>query len=367
MQFTIVREDLLKRLSAVVSVVEKRQTKPVLSNICVRAETDKVSFTGTDLEIEMVTWAAANVHTPGSTTIPARKFLDVIKALPNGCEVRCQQEGERVRIIAGRSRFSLTTLSADDYPNLEEVSWEMTFAMARSVLRRLIEKTQFCMAQQDVRYYLNGLMFETLPGSLKAVAADGHRLALCETVLPASEIVEKQIIIPRKGVMEMARLLGNEEGPLEISISTNHIRLRQDDLVFTSKLIDGRFPDYKRVVPASVRVTSILPRNEFKEMLSRVGIVSTEKYRGVRLRFEKDQLIASAHNPEQDEAIEELTLESPTEDFEVGFNVGYLIEAVSAIEGTKVELGWNDANSGCRIRVAEGETEAVYVVMPMRL
>ncbi|MHB1566146.1 MAG: DNA polymerase III subunit beta [Acidiferrobacter sp.] len=367
MQFTLVKEELVRQLSAVAGVVERRQTKPILSNILVEAQDGTVRFTGTDLEIEMVTWGTAAVGTPGAVTVPGRKFLDIVRALPAHAEVRAHQEEGRLRIVAGRSRFALSTLPAEDFPRFEATNWESQLTLPRAVLRRLIEKTQFCMAQQDVRYYLNGLMFETLPGSIKAVAADGHRLALCEEPLTGEDVTEKQIIVPRKGVQEMVRLLSNDEGSVALKIGTNHVQLEAAGLIFTSKLIDGRFPDYNRVVPAGVQKTVVMPREPLREMLSRVGIVSTEKYRSVRLRFTGEMVVASAHNPEQDEASEELLLSTPVSDFEIGFNVGYLIEAVGAIDGNEVEFGWNSADSGCWLKAPQSAQRVLYVVMPMRL
>lgn len=367
MQLSILREDFLKALSVVANVVEKRQTKPMLSHVLIEANAQGVTFTGTDLEIEMVTKAFAEVKEEGSVTVPGRKLLDIVRALPPESMIRCQTDKDRVRISAGKSRFGLGTLPVEDFTCLAESRWDMSFMIARSLLRRIIEKTHFCMAQQDVRYYLNGLMFETLPGSLKAVAADGHRLAMCTVPLEAADIIEKQIIVPRKGVAEMARFLGSEEGPVEVSISANHIRVRQDNLVFTSKLIDGRFPDYNRVVPATIKESVLLPREAWREMLSRVGVVSTEKFRGIRLRFHGNVLTASASNPEQDEAVEELELGVNAPEHETGFNVGYLIEAIGAINGPEVELAWNNPEGGWRLRPVGDEEGLVYVVMPMRL
>lgn len=367
MQWSMPRDELLKALGLVAGVVEKRQSKPILSHVLMVCDHDGLTFTGTDLEIEMVAKAKAEVREEGAVTVPGRKFLDIVRTLPAGTAVRCQKEQDRIRISAGRSRFTLSTLPVEDFPSLKELSWDMSFTVARSQLRRIIEKTQFCMAQQDVRYYLNGLMLETLPGSLKAVAADGHRLALCAVALNDQDVSEKQVIVPRKGVTEMNRFLGSEEGAVEVRLSTNHIRVQQDKLVLTSKLIDGRFPDYNRVVPASVRETALLPREALREMLGRVGIVSTEKFRGIRLQFKGKTVAASASNPEHDEATEELDVEDLLPEFEVGFNVGYLIEALGALSGEQVELAWNDSNSGCRIKSPGEESGQVYVVMPMRL
>ncbi|MDA8389407.1 MAG: DNA polymerase III subunit beta [Gammaproteobacteria bacterium] len=367
MRLTMPKEELVKRLSMVAGVVERRQTRPILSNVLIEAGQGKVSLTGTDLEVEMVTWAQAQVTQEGATTVPGRKFLDIVRALPAHSEVDIQREEDRLKISAGRSRFLVSTMPAVDFPSIDTVAWEVNFAVDGAVLRKLIEKTQFCMAQQDVRYYLNGLMLETMTGSLKAVAADGHRLALCEERLEGIDVGEKQVIVPRKGVVEMTRFLAGTEGPVEVRLASNHIRVEGQDVVFTSKLIDGRFPDYNRVVPNKVQEVAVLGRDMLREMLGRVGVVSSEKHRGVRLVFSGTVLTASTHNPERDEASEELALGKAVGNFEVGFNVGYLVEAISAIEGEEIEMGWNDINSGCRIRDAAGDGTAVYVVMPMRL
>ncbi len=367
MRLTIPKEELVKRVAMVAGVVERRQTRPILSNILMRAEGGQLVLTGTDLEVEMVTWAAGDVATEGATTVPGRKFLDIIRSLPAQSMVEIQREDGRLKVTAGRSRFLVSTMPAEDFPNIDEVAWEAEFSVDGPVVRKLIDKTQFCMAQQDVRYYLNGLMLETMPGSLKAVTADGHRLALCEQRIETIDIGEKQVIIPRKGVVEMLRVLAGTEGSVVVKLASNHIRIEEKDLVFTSKLVDGRFPDYNRVVPARVESVAVVGRDVLKEMLSRVGVVSTEKYRGVRLKFNGNILTASAHNPEQDEASEELELQKAVGEFEVGFNVGYLIDAVTAVDGKNIELGWNDIGGGCRIRDADDVGAAVYVVMPVRL
>ncbi len=367
MQFAMGRDELLKGVGIVAGVVERRQTRPILSHVLITTTGKEVTVTGSDLEIEMVVKLQATGAVEGAVTVPGRKLLDILRALPAGGEVVMAVEGERVRLTSGRSRFQLGTLPAEDFPNLTETAWEMQFAVERGLLRRIIEKTQFCMAQQDVRYYLNGVMFETLPGSLKAVAADGHRLALCEVAIPDAQVVERQVIVPRKGIGELVRFLGSEEGAVEVAISGNHIRVRQDNVVFTSKLIDGRFPDYHRVVPSEVAQTVALPREPFREMLARVGVVASEKFRGIRLTFKDRTVVASASNPERDEASEEMDLTAEVPELEVGFNVGYILEAMGAIEGEIAEFGWNDNNSGCRLKPGGGDGTLVYVVMPMRL
>lgn len=367
MNFSISREDFLEVLVAAGNVSEKRQNKPILAHVLVVAADGQVVLTGTDEEIEIVTKAYADVREPGAIAVPGRKLLDIVRTVPVEAEIRVVTDGNRLRLLVGKSRFVLSTMPAEDFPNLIEVPWEVSLSLSRGELRRVIEKTHFCMAQQDVRYYLNGLMLEVLSGSLKAVAADGHRLALCSVEVETREVGEKQVILPRKAVTEMMRFLGNDGGPVEMAFSTNHVRLKQDELVFVSKLIDGRFPDYHRVIPATVKEEVVLPRGRFKEMLTRVGIVSGDKMRGIRLEFRDNLLVGSATNREHDEAQEEMVLDEEMPPLEIGFNVNYLLEAVSALEGDEVRFAWNGENSACRLVAALGEETQVYVVMPVRL
>ncbi len=367
MRLTIGRDELLKVLNVVGSVVERRQAKPILTHILINAADGELVLTGTDLEIEVVARCVAEVQEPGAVTVPGRKFLDIVRTLPGGSVLRCEMDATRFRVAMGKSRFQLATLPVEDFPNLMDVQWDTRFDVPRVDLKRILEKTQFCMAQQDVRYYLNGVMLEFGGKSLRAVAADGHRLALSEVELAAEMGAERQVIIPRKAVGEMVRFLGNESAPVEVSVSTNHMRVVQDGLVFVTKLVDGRFPDYHRVIPQTVKEEVSLPRANVLEMLGRVGVVSTEKFRGMRLRFQGTLLAASATNTDRDEAWEELELGASVPEWEVGFNVTYLVEAISALEGDEVLFGWNTSDGGVRIKGKVATEKQVYVVMPVRL
>ncbi len=367
MRLTIGRDELLKALNVVGSVVERRQAKPILTHVLIKAGDGEVVLTGTDLEIEVVARCAAEVQEPGVVTVPGRKFLDIVRTLPGGSTLRCEMDATRFRVAMGKSRFQLATLPVEDFPNLMDVQWDVRFQVPRVDLKRIIEKTEFCMAQQDVRYYLNGVMLEFSGRSLRAVAADGHRLAFCAAQVAEELGAERQIIVPRKAVGEMVRFLGNESAPLEVSVSTNHVRVVQDDLVFVSKLVDGRFPDYHRVIPQTVKEEVTLPRASVLEMLGRVGVVSTEKFRGMRLRFQGTTLAASATNTDRDEAWEELDLGVPVPEWETGFNVTYLVEAMGALEGDEVLFGWTNTDGGARLKGKNGSEEQVYVVMPVRL
>ena len=366
MHITISRENLLKPISLVAGVVERRQTLPILSFIKVRQAAGRLTLTGTDLEIEM------SVEIPvgegeAEFTVPARKLLDICRALPEGSEVLLTKQGEKIGLKSGKSRFTLLTLPPKDFPAIDTAAWESALTIPQSALKALFERTQFCMAQQDVRYYLNGLCLEIGSKRLRAVATDGHRMAMSDMDAPGSSSIERQIIIPRKGVHEMVRLLEASEEAAEIQIAPNHLRLKtQDGVVFTTKLIDGRFPDYTKVVPATQSKVVGLDRIVFKEALGRVAILSNEKYRGVRMNLSDGKLGVSAHNPEQEEASEELDAEYQGENLEIGFNVNYLTEAVNALASAEIKLGLNDANSSCVIW-ASSNTQTRYIIMPMRL
>jgi DNA polymerase III subunit beta len=366
MKLTASREDILNPLQSVIGVVERRQTMPVLANVLLSARDDTLSITGTDLEVELVATASASVQATGDITVPGRKLLDIFKALPEKTSVTLSTEGDRVSLKGGRSRFTLSTLPAAEFPVVDEINAQQTLTVSQGEFRRLIDKTHFSMAQQDVRYYLNGMLLETEGKSLRAVATDGHRLALCETELATRAKTAQQVIVPRKGVLELQRILG-AEGNLELAVGTNHVRAQVGNIRFTSKLIDGRFPEYGRVIPANPTKSVEADRDVLRSALQRTAILSNEKYRGIRLVLKKDLLTLQAHNPEQEEA--EDTIEvvfAGGDELEVGFNVNYLLDALAAIDSEKVEIGLTDANSSCLIR-SPGNTAARYVVMPMRL
>jgi DNA polymerase III subunit beta len=366
MKLTAAREDFLSPLQSVIGVVERRQTMPVLANVLLSARDNRLSITGTDLEVELVATRQVSVQQAGDVTIPGRKLLDIFKSLPEKTSVTLSTEGERVSLRGGRSRFSLSSLPATDFPLIEEINAQQTLTLEQGEFRRLIDKTHFSMAQQDVRYYLNGLLLETDGQSLRAVATDGHRLAICEMELKEhSKSGQQQVIVPRKGVLELQRILGTE-GSIELAIGTNHVRAQIGDIRFTSKLIDGRFPEYGRVIPANPSKKVEADRESLRAALQRTAILSNEKYRGIRLTAKTDLLVIQAHNPEQEEAEDQVEVSYKGDEVEIGFNVNYLLDALSAIETEKVEIGLTDANSSCLI-YAPGTTHTRYVVMPMRL
>jgi DNA polymerase-3 subunit beta len=365
MKLTATREDVLAPLQSVIGVVERRQTMPVLANVLLAAKDNRLSITGTDLEVELVATSAVGVQQAGDITVPGRKLLDIFKSLPEKTSVTLATEGERVSIRAGRSRFTLSSLPAAEFPLVEEINAQQTLSVPQGEFRRLIDKTHFSMAQQDVRYYLNGLLLETDGKVLRAVATDGHRLALCEMELPGKAKTIHQVIIPRKGVLELQRILATD-GNIELAVGTNHVRAQIGDIRFTSKLIDGRFPEYGRVIPASPPRKVEADRESLRQALQRTAILSNEKYRGIRLTARPDLLTLQAHNPEQEEAEDQVEVSYKGEEVEIGFNVNYLLDALAAIEGDKVEIGLTDSNSSCLIH-APGTAHTRYVVMPMRL
>lgn len=371
MRFSLQREVFLKPLAQVVNVVERRQTLPVLANLLVQVRDGQLLLTGTDLEVEMVARQAVDDAQDGETTIPARKLFEIVRALPDGSKVTVQhpdkQPGDKITVQAGRSRFTLASLPANDFPSVDEVEATERVRVPEAALKELLERTAFAMAQQDVRYYLNGLLFDLRDNLLRCVATDGHRLALCEAPLDGSGIQSKrQIIVPRKGVQELQRLLEGSDRELELEVGRNHIRVKRDDVTFTSKLIDGRFPDYEAVIPIGADHEVKIEREVLRAALQRAAILSNEKYRGVRVEISPGQLKISAHNPEQEEAQEEVEAQTRVDGLAIGFNVNYLLDALSALRDEHVVLQLRDANSSALVREASSE-KCRHVVMPLRL
>jgi DNA polymerase-3 subunit beta len=365
MKLRAARDVLLKPLQAVIGVVERRQTMPILSNVLLVAREGALSVTATDLEVELVASAEVVVESEGEITVSGRKLLDICRALPDGSDIDINLSGEKLVVRSGRSKFSLATLPSADFPTVEDIKAGQTISVSQEVLGRLIEKTHFSMAQQDVRYYLNGMLLETGGKHLRAVATDGHRLALCEAEIDGVSLDEQQVIVPRKGVLELQRLMDGE-GELNIELGANHVRIQLPDIRFTSKLIDGRFPEYDRVIPKESSNELTADKGLLRGALQRTAILSNEKYRGIRLVIRDSGVIIQAHNPEQEEAEEELEVAYSGEDIEIGFNVNYLLDALGAVEGEEVRLSVLDSNSSCLIR-QPGRDDGKFVVMPMRL
>lgn len=366
MKFKIQREDLLIPLQHVIGAVEKRQTLPALANVLIKADSDLLTITATDLEIELVSRIQLMVDETGEITLPAKKLLDICKSLPNESEISIEIDADRALIKSGRSRFTLVTLPATDFPSLDEITSVYEFSVPQSMLKELIEKTSFAMAQQDVRYYLNGLMMEVSSGLIRTVATDGHRLAYCEKNIDGDLADSKQVIIPRKGVAELLRLLDSTNDPIKVVLGNNHIQCELANQRFTSKLIDGRFPDFKRVMPSEDGNTFTADRESLKQALIRSSILSNEKYRGIRIVLAKDLLKLQAQNPDQEEANVEIEIDYSGDEMEVGFNVNYMLDVLNTSAQDVIQGVIKDSSSSCLMSFPE-ESHCKYVIMPMRL
>jgi DNA polymerase-3 subunit beta len=366
MKFVISREALLRPLQLVAGVVEKRQTLPVLSNVLLEVEGQQLSLTGTDLEVELVGRVTLEeVGQEGEITVPGKKLMDICRSLPDGSMIEFEQDDQRVNVRAGRSRFTLSSLPATEFPNVEEIAGEQAFTLEQGKLRRVIDRVGFAMAQQDVRYYLNGMLLEVNANSLRSVATDGHRLATCAVSANGPESAQ-QLIVPRKGVLELSKLLTDAEASVTLYLSPNHIRAEAGDFTFTSKLVDGKFPDYGRVIPKNGNKVVLADRQELRQVFARTAILSNEKYRGVRLVLSSENLQVFANNPEQEEAEESIAVDYQGDSLEVGFNVSYLQDVLGVIDSDQVKLTLSDANSSALLEEPEN-SDAMYVVMPMRL
>jgi DNA polymerase-3 subunit beta len=366
MRFSIQREALLKRLQHVVGVVERRQTLPVLANLLVVVDASGVALTGTGLEVEMIARTSADDLEPGEVTVPARKLFDICRALPDGCRIKFEQNGERVTVSAGRSRFTLATLPATEFPTIDNIELVERVALPEANLKELMDRTGFAMAHQDVRYYLNGMLLDLREHSLRCVATDGHRLAMAETRLEAKISSPRQVIVPRKGINELQGLFEPGDGIVELEFARNHLRVRRGDVTFTSKLIDGRFPDYEAVIPIGADKEVRVQRDDMRAALQRAAILSNEKYRGVKIEVAPNRVRIVAHNPEQEEAVEEVEARTGVSDLSVGFNVNYLLDALGAISSDEVLLCLRDGQSSCLVRKPDSD-DTRHVIMPLRL
>ncbi|MDF2179732.1 DNA polymerase III subunit beta [Aliiglaciecola sp. CAU 1673] len=367
MKFTISRENFLQPLQLVAGAVERRHTLPILSNVLIKVSEGTLWLTGTDLEVELISNVSlTGDYAEGEITVPAKKLLDICKGFSDNGDIQFSLDGNKALLKSGRGKYSLSTLPASDYPNLEDWQGEVEFELSQSDLKRLIDSTHFSMAQQDVRYYLNGMSFETESNIIRTVATDGHRLALCRLPYAAGNLPERQVIVPRKGVLEITRLIENDEKPIKVQIGANHIRIFSTDFIFTSKLVDGRFPDYRRVLPKDGDKSLEASKENLKQAFSRASILSNEKFRGVRLNLASGELKITANNPEQEEAEEIVDVDYQGDSLEIGFNVAYLIDVLNAVGSDKVKITMSDSNSSALLEDATDDS-ALYVIMPMRL
>lgn len=371
MDITIEREALLKPLQAISGVVEKKQTLPILSNVLLSIKDGRVLLIkGTDLEVELVGFIPlGTLSAEGTTTVSARKLFDICRTLPENSTLRLTMEKSYLVVRAGDSCFKLNTLS-EDFPSLEDAEYPVQLTLKQSQLKSLLTKTYFAMGQQDVRYYLNGAFLDISKNAIKCVAADGHRLALATIYDENIGHVEARVILPRKSVLELIRLLGDDED-VTIHIGDTRFRMITPEYVFTSKIINAQYPDYNRLIPRGT-TTAIGDRETIKQALTRASILSNEKFRGVRFQLELNKLCITANNSDQEYAEEAVTLNYEGQAMEVGFNVAYLLDVVSAITEKTIRCIFSGPNDGVLIESADDNTggsnhQSLYVIMPMRL
>ena len=365
MKFSINRESLLRPLQQVAGVVERRQTLPILSNVLIKVETDQLSLTGTDLEVELIGKVELANSEVGEVTVPARKLMDICRQLPDKADIEVELQDQRLVVKSGRFKSTLSTLGAQDFPTVETSVDELSIDVNSKALKNLLDKTGFAMAQQDVRFFLNGMLLEIGQGMVRAVATDGHRLALNSLSVPEAT-TDKQVILPRKGVLELQRLLQEVDGDVVLTISSNHLGVATNEFALTTKLLDGKFPDYERVIPRDGNRVIHAEREELRQALSRTAILSNEKFRAIRVSFTSGTIQLSANNPEQEEAEETVSVDYQGDAVEIGFNVSYLQDVLSVLDSDKVRITVLDANSSALLEEPDND-DATYVVMPMKL
>lgn len=367
MDIIVQREALLKPLQSVSGVVEKKQTLSILSNVLLTIQDDHLLLTGTDLEIELIGFVRLDSQAAAlPTTVSARKLFDICRTLPEGSAIRLTLEKNCLIVRAGDSCFTLNTLPAADFPNLEAIDYTAQFTIKQSQFKNLLTKTCFAMGQQDVRHYLNGAFLDIGRQAIKCVAADGHRLALTSIQNDQIGDVEARVILPRKSVLELVRLLGSDnDHDVTIYIAEGRFRIQTADCTFTTKLINAQYPDYTRLIPKG-NTTALGDRETMKHALTRASILSNEKFRGVRFQLEPNILRITANNSDQEQAEEAVGLEYAGENMEIGFNVAYLLDVVSAISTKAIRCIFTSPNDGVLIEPTDNDN-SLYVVMPMRL
>lgn len=371
MKLTLEKGALLKALSHVQSVVERRNAIPILSNVLIEGDGGKVKFTATDLDLSMVEEAEADVTQGGATTVPAHTLFDIVRKLPEGAQVALNiaEEG-RMHLSAGRSRFTLATLPREDFPHLAEGDLPYRFSLAAGDMKRLIEKTRFAVSTEETRHYLNGIYLHAIEVEgerfLRAVATDGHRLAKLDLPAPEGVTGMPGVIIPRKAVGEIHKLLDGADGDVHVALSDAKIRVQTGPATMTSKLIDATFPDYQRVIPSGNGQILAVGRQEFAEGVDRVATVATDKTKAIKLSLNDNRMILSVHNPESGTAEEELEVSYEGDQIDIGFNSRYLNDILSQIDGETVEAHLADSNSPTLLRDSADEA-ALYVLMPMRV
>jgi DNA polymerase-3 subunit beta len=361
------RDELLGPLSAVSGIIERRHTLPILSNVLIDRSAEALSFLATDIEIQIKARSQLDVEGEArALTVGARKLLDILRALPEDAEVSLQPQDKRLLVRAGKSRFALQTLPAEDFPRLAPPVGEVArFVLPQKALRRLLALVQYAMAQQDIRYYLNGLLMVIEEGQLKLVATDGHRLAFASLKLGA-ELPRQEVIVPRKTVLELSKLLADTEEEVSVELSSTQAAFNFGTVELVSKLIDGKFPDYTRVIPTQHKNLLHVDRERLRQALLRAAILSNEKFRGVRWVITDGSLKIVSSNAEQEEAQEEVDVKYSGAPLDIGFNVNYLLDVLNNVGGTEIECAFGDSSSSALISYAT-EKDFKYVVMPMRI
>jgi DNA polymerase-3 subunit beta len=363
----IERDALLKPLQAVTGIVEKRHTLPILSNVFLERTEDQLRLVATDLEIQVSTRCEAGKGTADQNlTVSARKLQDILRSLPDGTEVTLDAQNNRLQVKAGKSRFNLQTLPAADFPLLGDAGAPLAkVTLKQKELRDLLLLVQFSMAQQDIRYYLNGMLLVLDGAEMRVVATDGHRLAYASGAV-AEQTEKREVILPRKAVLELARLLSDADQPVDIELYASQVKFRFGDIELTTKIIDGKFPDYTRVIPANYQKHIGLDRTLLLQSLQRAAILSNEKFRGVRWMLTGNSLRISCTNNEQEEAQEELEIDYTGEALDVGFNITYLLDVLNNVGSEAIDCAFGDANSSMLITLPD-RSDYRYVVMPMRI
>jgi DNA polymerase-3 subunit beta len=361
------RDELLAPLSAVSGIIERRHTLPILSNVLIDGSGEAVSFLATDIEIQITARSTiAGARDSRALTVGARKLLDILRALPEQAEVNLQPQDKRLLVKAGRSRFSLQTLPAEDFPRLAKAAGDVVrFALPQKALRRVLALVQYAMAQQDIRYYLNGLLLVVESGELKLVATDGHRLAFASLPLEA-DLPRQEAIVPRKTVLELSKLLADSDDEVRIELSAGQAAFGFGSIELVSKLIDGKFPDYTRVIPTQHKNRLQIQREPLRQSLQRAAILSNEKFRGVRWVLTDGSLKIVSSNADQEEAQEELEVNYAGDALDIGFNVNYLLDVLNNVPGSELECAFGDSSSSALISYGS-EKGFKYVVMPMRI
>jgi DNA polymerase-3 subunit beta len=359
-------DKLLAPLQQVTGIVERRHTLPILSNVLITANEDQLEFLATDLEVQITSKAALEGKAEGAVTVAARKLYDILRSLPEDAEVSLEAKENRMVVRAGKSRFNLQTLAAADFPRMVEAKdAARTLSLPQKALKDALRLVQFAMAVQDIRYYLNGVLFSVDKDTLRVVATDGHRLSYASRSL-GGDHGSVEAILPRKTVLELIKLLGDTDEPVALAIGANQARFSFGGIEIVSKIVEGKFPDYQKVIPPAHKNHVSLERTQLAQSLNRAAILSNEKIRGVRLVFTKDSLSIICTNNEQEEAEEGLAVEYDGDPLDIGFNISYLLDVLNHIDAGTVTVAMGDSNSSALIEIP-GRDDFKYVVMPMRI